>query len=164
MLGWVLISSVADEDEDDEEDEPGGDEDEEAEEKSKSKSVKSPSKGAPKTPSKAHPPKSASKASAAADNADAESAAADSSKEHKGKDKDSKTSAPAAEEEGWVVIQEYSNDLSLQTKGQAHIWELDPTDSFYSKFRIKMTGKNSNNQWFLALSGFEGGAFSLTAD
>lgn len=33
--------------------------------------------------------------------------------------------------------------------------ELPNTESFFQKFRVAMKGKNSNNQLYLCLSGFE---------
>eukprot|EP01083_Nonionella_stella_P270611 916511_1 len=57
--------------------------------------------------------------------------------------------------EEWITIQKHINDTSLQGKGSSHTWKVDHCDAFYSFFRIKMTGKNSDNSWHLCCSGFE---------
>jgi hypothetical protein len=54
----------------------------------------------------------------------------------------------------FTVIMKHENDEALKTKGQWHVWEVR-CDSFYRYFRVAMTSKNSNNQWYLACSGFE---------
>jgi hypothetical protein len=56
----------------------------------------------------------------------------------------------------WVTIREHLNDASLAKSGQSFTWSLSqPRESFYSRFRIIQTDKNSNNHYYLALSGFE---------
>ncbi len=48
-------------------------------------------------------------------------------------------------------------DPGLTGKGSTHTWELDlpAAREFYSMFRLYQTGKNSNNHYYLACSGFE---------
>jgi len=55
----------------------------------------------------------------------------------------------------WVVLKEHHNDASLNAKGATHTWELFDIDESFSKFRIFMTGLNSNQHWYMAVSGFE---------
>merc|ERR1712130_353572 len=57
----------------------------------------------------------------------------------------------------WTVIMEHKNDDKLKGRGQIATWTISPPNNkhFYSKFRIYMTGTNSNGQHYLALSGFE---------
>lgn len=57
----------------------------------------------------------------------------------------------------WIVLRKHVDDDALKTKGQAYTWELpdvNPSD-YFTKFQIKITGKNSNNAYYLACSGFE---------
>merc|ERR1712113_60852 len=55
----------------------------------------------------------------------------------------------------WTLIMEHKNDEKLKARGQLATWKVPHTDNFYTKFRIYMTGPNSNGQHYLALSGFE---------
>lgn len=55
----------------------------------------------------------------------------------------------------WVVLKEHRNDAALCRKGQAHTWVLPPIEESYSQFRLYMTDQNSNQHWYMALSGFE---------
>eukprot|EP00475_Leptophrys_vorax_P022175 TRINITY_DN30176_c0_g1_i1.p1 TRINITY_DN30176_c0_g1~~TRINITY_DN30176_c0_g1_i1.p1 ORF type:complete len:1071 (+),score=235.80 TRINITY_DN30176_c0_g1_i1:49-3213(+) len=55
----------------------------------------------------------------------------------------------------WDVIRVHENDNGLPNmKGSTHTWFVNSLQ-FYSHFRVIQTGKNSNNHWYLALSGFE---------
>eukprot|EP00494_Astrolonche_serrata_P023261 UN23519 len=54
----------------------------------------------------------------------------------------------------WTLISKHTQDMTLKTKGGTGTWTVN-TDEFYSTFRLTMTGMNSNNHWYLALSGFE---------
>eukprot|EP01083_Nonionella_stella_P306502 1073693_1 len=54
----------------------------------------------------------------------------------------------------WTLISEHIDDHALHQAGSTHTWELDDP-GFYSQFRIRMTGRNSNNHWYLCCSGFE---------
>jgi hypothetical protein len=55
----------------------------------------------------------------------------------------------------WTCLREHINDAVLDKKGATHTWELPKSTVFYSQFRIFMTNVNSNDHWYLALSGFE---------
>ena len=57
----------------------------------------------------------------------------------------------------WTVLRQHTNDTTLDHKGEAATWTLSGSASTtaYRYFRIRMTGKNSNNHYYLALSGFE---------
>jgi len=54
----------------------------------------------------------------------------------------------------WVPLRQHLDDRSLRKSGMPHTWSID-TSIFYSYFRIYMTGRNSNNHWYLACSGLE---------
>ena len=54
----------------------------------------------------------------------------------------------------WVKLREHVNDTALKGRGSTHTWPVSSTTSF-TKFRIRSTGKNSNNHDYIALSGFE---------
>jgi len=54
----------------------------------------------------------------------------------------------------WRVISKHTNDTALSKAGQAHTWRVD-CDRAYTHFRIYMTNRNSNDHWYLSLSGFE---------
>jgi len=54
----------------------------------------------------------------------------------------------------WEIIKVHKDDQTLKMKGQCFTWGVQ-TNSFYSMFRIRQTGSNSNNHWYVALSGFE---------
>eukprot|EP01083_Nonionella_stella_P195932 721256_1 len=63
----------------------------------------------------------------------------------------------------WTLISEHKNDETLNEKGKSHTWdvpetkkdEAKTTDGYFSIFRIRMTGPNSNDNYYLACSGFE---------
>jgi hypothetical protein len=54
----------------------------------------------------------------------------------------------------WDVLIKHENDTNLDAKGKWFTWEIKTT-SFYRYFRLFQTGKNSNNQLYLACSGFD---------
>lgn len=53
------------------------------------------------------------------------------------------------------VIMEHKNDKHLKRKGQAITWQLPKVKSKFKAFRIRITGKNSNNHMYLCCTGFE---------
>ena len=57
----------------------------------------------------------------------------------------------------WTALRTHINDKTLDKKGKAATWELPdaPAGESYRYFRVRMTGRNSNNHNYLALSGFE---------
>eukprot|EP01083_Nonionella_stella_P091043 254450_1 len=57
--------------------------------------------------------------------------------------------------EVWKLLKMHKTDQSLRSKGQSHTWALPGVHEAFSMFRIRMTGKNSNEHWYLACSGFE---------
>ena len=56
----------------------------------------------------------------------------------------------------WVTLREHKGDAALNKKGATHTWTLPtPKGEGYQLFRVRQTGRNSNNHYYLALSGFE---------
>ena len=60
----------------------------------------------------------------------------------------------------WTTLRRHEDDTSLQKKGQRETWEVTgtlptPKGEGYQLFRVRQTGRNSNNHYYLALSGFE---------
>jgi len=55
----------------------------------------------------------------------------------------------------WENIVTHSNDAALDKKGATHTWKVDSHGRKYSQFRLTQTGRNSNNNFYLALSGSE---------
>ena len=62
--------------------------------------------------------------------------------------------------QSWIPIRQHMDDKALRRVGASHTWPVD-TNQYFSFFRIYMTGRNSNNHWYLACSGVEfyGNAF-----
>jgi len=56
--------------------------------------------------------------------------------------------------QNWQQIKRHDNDGSLSKAGQMYTWKVS-SNSYYSQFRIRMLGPNSNNHWYLSCSGFE---------
>lgn len=54
----------------------------------------------------------------------------------------------------WEVVMRHVNDTSLNEKGATHTWPI-PTQTRFSKWRIRQTGLNSNKHKYLACSGIE---------
>jgi len=71
--------------------------------------------------------------------------------------------------QSWIPIRQHMDDRALRKAGASHTWAVD-TNQFFSHFRLYMTGRNSNNHWYLATSGMElygkafGGVVSAKAD
>ena len=61
------------------------------------------------------------------------------------------------DEKSWTLLREHTNDPALNGKGDSHTWALSGPNvqQPYRYFRIRQTGLNSNNHYYLALSGFE---------
>ena len=57
--------------------------------------------------------------------------------------------------ERWLVLRQHQNDQALNYKGQAYTWALHDYGCAFRRLRIKQTGPNNNNHYFLACSGFE---------
>ncbi|ETO35939.1 hypothetical protein RFI_01125, partial [Reticulomyxa filosa] len=57
--------------------------------------------------------------------------------------------------EKWLVLRQHNNDQALNAKGQSYTWALHDYGCAFRRFRIKQTGPNNNNHYFLACSGFE---------
>ena len=57
----------------------------------------------------------------------------------------------------WVCIREHVGDASLIGAGSTYTWPIQGVNANkpYRKFRIRMTGPNSNNHMYLSLSGIE---------
>lgn len=55
----------------------------------------------------------------------------------------------------WTALSKHVNDSSLYRKGQVHVFPVRKAKNSYRMFRVQMTGPNSNNNLFMALSGFE---------
>ena len=58
--------------------------------------------------------------------------------------------------ERWLVLRQHQNDQALNYKGQAYTWALHDYGCAFRRLRVKQTGPNNNNHYFLACSGFEG--------
>eukprot|EP00477_Mikrocytos_mackini_P000914 GAHX01000981.1.p1 GENE.GAHX01000981.1~~GAHX01000981.1.p1 ORF type:complete len:1095 (-),score=208.74 GAHX01000981.1:1507-4791(-) len=54
----------------------------------------------------------------------------------------------------WKVLKKHDNDKSLKHRGASKTWQIT-TSLFASKFRILMTGPNSNKNWYLCLGMIE---------
>eukprot|EP01083_Nonionella_stella_P037399 101947_1 len=57
--------------------------------------------------------------------------------------------------ERWYSLRKHKMDCHLNKKGATHTWALPGVSEYYSRFRIKMTGPNSNKHWYLSISGIE---------
>lgn len=65
----------------------------------------------------------------------------------------------------WVNIVSHRNDTALDEKGATHTWRVKKTGAdgdgsdlskgMYRMFRVIQTGRNSNNNYYLPISGFE---------
>eukprot|EP00457_Paulinella_chromatophora_P000316 gb/GEZN01000316.1/.p1 GENE.gb/GEZN01000316.1/~~gb/GEZN01000316.1/.p1 ORF type:complete len:1660 (-),score=215.21 gb/GEZN01000316.1/:6-4985(-) len=55
----------------------------------------------------------------------------------------------------WEPISRHYQDVHLDKKGSTHTWAVPETRNKYRMFRILQTGRNSNNNYYLACSGFE---------
>lgn len=57
----------------------------------------------------------------------------------------------------WFTLKSHTQDGALNSTGDTHTWIIDPSSDViaYSKFRLQLTGTNSSNHYYLALSGFE---------
>jgi len=56
----------------------------------------------------------------------------------------------------WDIVRRHNKDESLKLKGEMATWPLpNKGDARYSKWRIRMTGSNSNRHKYLACSGME---------
>ena len=49
--------------------------------------------------------------------------------------------------EQWTLLRKHSNDLTLNKRGQTHTWDTPNVDAYFSRFRVRMTGKNSYDTW-----------------
>ena len=56
--------------------------------------------------------------------------------------------------QSWIPIRQHMDDRALRKAGATHTWAVD-TNQYFNNFRIYMTGRNSNNHWYLACSGIE---------
>ncbi|ETO16421.1 hypothetical protein RFI_20918, partial [Reticulomyxa filosa] len=56
--------------------------------------------------------------------------------------------------EKWTTLREHKNDEALNLKGQTFTWSIT-AGGYFSRFRIFQFDKNSNNHYYLSLSGFE---------
>ena len=57
--------------------------------------------------------------------------------------------------EQWALIREHSNDRSLNASGQSHSWETPNVDGYFNRFRVRMTGENSDGGWELCAHALE---------
>ncbi|ETO08686.1 hypothetical protein RFI_28701 [Reticulomyxa filosa] len=69
----------------------------------------------------------------------------------------------------WIPLRQHAGDKALRKARMAHTLSVE-TSQYFSRFRIFMTGRNSNINWYLACFGVElygddvGGLVSLTAN
>ena len=56
----------------------------------------------------------------------------------------------------WTVIKRHKNDYTMNVNGDTtHSWDINVGNAYFSKFRIKMTEKNSNRNWYYHSTNFE---------
>jgi hypothetical protein len=55
----------------------------------------------------------------------------------------------------WTKLLSHKNDSSLKTRGGTATWNVPKPQKSFRMLRVLQTGKNSNEHWYLALSGFE---------
>jgi hypothetical protein len=55
----------------------------------------------------------------------------------------------------WHLISIHSNDKNLTKKSSSHTWKIDNSIYFYSHFKIRLTGLNSDENNILSLGGLE---------
>jgi len=57
--------------------------------------------------------------------------------------------------EEWTVIREHSWDTSFRRAGQSHSWDTPNADEYFSRFRVRMTGEDSDGEWILSAHALE---------
>lgn len=57
--------------------------------------------------------------------------------------------------DNWTDLSTHEDDRSLDRRGAVHTWPLPGVRQAYRFFRVRQTGRNSNNHHYLALSGME---------
>ena len=56
----------------------------------------------------------------------------------------------------WDIIMSHKdNTTDLKGKGKSFTWKIENCQSFYSQFKVLMTGQNNNSHHMLCVSGFE---------
>lgn len=55
----------------------------------------------------------------------------------------------------WILLKEHKHDFSLNSNNSTFQWNLNINGLFFSKFRILQTGKNSNGNHMIHLSGID---------
>ena len=55
----------------------------------------------------------------------------------------------------WDIIMSHSDNTDLKGKGKAFTWKIEDCNSFYSQFKVVITGKNNNDHNMLCCAGFE---------
>lgn len=56
----------------------------------------------------------------------------------------------------WNIIKKHINDISFEQQYQSNTFKIEKSNEFYySKFKIKLDGKNSSGRWNLVVSGLE---------
>ena len=55
----------------------------------------------------------------------------------------------------WTTLKTHSNDSSINKALGTHSWEINGITSFYTQFRVRQTGRNSNGDDNLRCAGFE---------
>ncbi|ETN98493.1 E3 ubiquitin-protein ligase HECTD1, partial [Reticulomyxa filosa] len=46
----------------------------------------------------------------------------------------------------WIPLRQHADDKALRKSGMTHTWPIE-TSQYFSRFRLFMTGRNSNNHW-----------------
>ena len=55
----------------------------------------------------------------------------------------------------WTVIRDHSDDESLNGQGQSHSWDTPNAEQYFNRFRVRMTGEDSDGRWYLAAHALE---------
>ena len=57
--------------------------------------------------------------------------------------------------EQWTLIKQHSDDRALSWPGQSHTWSTPNVDAYFNRFRVRMTGEDSDGRWFLTAHALE---------
>ena len=55
----------------------------------------------------------------------------------------------------WTLIREHKNDESLKRAGQSYLWNTPNASGYFNRFRVRMTGRNSDENWRLMAHALE---------
>eukprot|EP01084_Bolivina_argentea_P018780 34949_1 len=55
----------------------------------------------------------------------------------------------------WEIIKQHTDDTTFNKKNESHTFTINDCNKYYQYFRIKMTGKTSDNHWFFVYTMLE---------